>query len=122
MRIASALLLIVVVGQVKAGQDALDEVNAARARRGLLPYVRDAGLTAGAICVADFRAQRLISGHTGNDFRGLPPGVNARVSGCAAWEPHMGWGACCTFERWHYAGAAWSMGRDGRRYMQLFCR
>jgi hypothetical protein len=107
---------------VQAAQDALDEVNAARAARGLRPFVRDNSLTIGAKNVADFRAARMIAGHTGNDFAGLPAGAVASSSGCAAWEPSWGWGACCTYDRYTYAGAAWATGRDGRRYMQIFVR
>jgi hypothetical protein len=107
---------------LRAGSDALAEVNAARAARGLRPFVKDANLTAGAINVADFRAARLIEGHTANDFSGLPLRATASAAGCAAWEPSSGWGACCTYENYTYAGAAWARGRDGRRYMQLFVR
>jgi hypothetical protein len=64
----------------------------------------------------------LIAGHTSNDFQFLEQGVPASAAGCAAWTPDWGWGACCTYERWTYAGAAYSVGRDGRRYMQLFVR
>jgi hypothetical protein len=114
--------LICVAGPLWAGEDALDEVNAARAARGLRPFIKDDDLTAGAINVADFRAARLIAGHTSNDFGGLPEGCRASAAGCAAWEPSWGWGACCTYENYRYAGAAWAMGRDGRRYMHLFVR
>ena len=105
-----------------AGEDALAEVNAARATRGLRPFIKDGALTVGAIKVADFRAARLIPGHTNNDFAGLPAGSSAAAAGCAAWEPSWGWGACCTYDNYTYAGAAWAMGRDGRRYMHLFVR
>jgi hypothetical protein len=105
-----------------AAEDALAEVNAARAARGLRPYVKDDNLTVGAKNVADFRAARLMAGHTGNDFAGLPAGCTAIAAGCAAWEPSWGWGACATYENHTYAGAAWSMGTDGRRYMHLFVR
>jgi len=118
----TVLGILCLTGPSFAGQDALDEVNAARAARGLTPFVKDADLTAGAINVADFRAARLMAGHTGNDFAGLPVGCTANAAGCAAWEPSMGWGACCTYEGYRYAGAAWAMGRDGRRYMQIFVR
>ncbi len=33
-----------------------------------------------------------------------------------------GFGACCSYENWNYAGAAAVIGRDGRRYMHLFVR
>jgi hypothetical protein len=103
--------------------EALDEVNARRAAKGLYPYIRDDGLTRGAANVAAFRAQRRTAGHTSNDFGGLPAGVTATASGCAAWEPSWGWGSCCTDEVGpRYAGAAWVMGSDGRRYMHLFVR
>jgi hypothetical protein len=109
-------------GPSRAGTDALTEVNAARAARGLRPFIKDEELTAGAINVADFRAERLMAGHTSNDFAGLPAGCTAPAAGCAAWEPSFGWGACCTYDNYTYAGAAWAMGRDGRRYMHLFVR
>jgi len=116
------LCFVCMAGSSRAAEDALDEVNAARTARGLRPFIRDDGLTAGAKNVADFRAARLIAGHTGNDFAGLPIGSTASVAGCAAWEPSWGWGACATYDNYAYAGAAWSMGRDGRRYMHLFVR
>jgi hypothetical protein len=107
----------------KAGSaEALDEVNATRAARGLRPFVRDDNLTSAATVCAEFRAARLIEGHTSNDFAALPRGTSATSAGCAAWEPSFGWGACCTYEGYTYAGAAYAMGRDGRRYMHLFVR
>jgi hypothetical protein len=111
-----------VTAPLRAGVDALAEVNATRAAHGLTPFIKDASLTAGAINVADFRAARLLAGHTANDFGGLPTGAVASAAGCAAWESTWGWGACCTYENYTYAGAAWTMGRDGRRYMHLFVR
>ena len=109
--------------QLDGATEALAEVNARRAAKGLYPYVRDDGLTRGAANVAAFRAQRRMAGHTSNDFGGLPVGVTATASGCAAWEPSWGWGSCCTDEVGpRYAGAAWALGSDGRRYMHLFVR
>ena len=103
--------------------EALDEVNAWRAARGLYPFIRDDGLTQGAANVAAFRAQRRMAGHTSNDFGGLPAGATAKASGCAAWAPSLGWGSCCMDDVGpRYAGAAWAMGSDGRRYMHLFVR
>jgi hypothetical protein len=102
--------------------EALDEVNATRAARGLRPYIRDANLTAAATACAEFRAARLIAGHTSNDFAAVPAGTSATSAGCAAWEPGFGWGSCCTYEVYTYAGAAYALGRDGRRYMHLFVR
>ena len=103
-------------------KDALDEVNAARNARGLPPFVKDVDLTSGALNLAQFRAERLIQGHTSNDFKGLPIGTTATAAGCAAWEPDSGWGSCCTYDNYQFAGAAWAMGKDGIRYMHLFVR
>lgn len=102
--------------------DALAEVNAARMRRGLRPFIYDPNLARAAAGCADWRAARLVAGHTSNDFAALPPGVNASSAGCAAWTPDWGWGACCSYENYTYAGAAFTVGRDGRRYMHLFVR
>jgi hypothetical protein len=102
--------------------EALDEVNATRARRGLRPFVRDDSLSKAARAAATFRAERLTQGHTPNDFAFVPAGGQATAAGCAAWEPSWGWGSCCTDENWAVAGAAWVLGRDGRRYMHLFVR
>jgi hypothetical protein len=103
--------------------DALDEVNAARAKRGLKPFVKDAGLTQAASSAAWQRSQRLIRGHLPeSDFAYLPKDVHAKAAGCGAWEPQDGWGACCTYEPYTYAGACWAKGRDGLRYMHIFVR
>jgi hypothetical protein len=102
--------------------DALDEVNAARAARGLRPLLKDDGLTAGAKAVARWRADRLMAGHAPNDFLFLPSGSNATSAGCAAAEPSWGWLSCCYLDNWTYGGAAYVMGSDGRRFMHLFVR
>ncbi len=109
-------------GSSDGAGDALAEVNAARARRGLRPFTYDPGLTTAAMSCARDRASRLIAGHLRNDFAALPPGSFARATGCAAWPPYMGWGSCCTYENYTYAGAAYSIGRDGKRYMHIFVR
>lgn len=101
---------------------ALDEVNATRAARRLPPFKFDANLTLAAEGCAKYRAANLIEGHTRNDFAYLPAGVFAPAAGCAAWPPQYGWGACCTYENWTYAGAAIVIGRDGKRYMHIFVR
>ncbi|MGN6545350.1 MAG: hypothetical protein ACTHK7_09910 [Aureliella sp.] len=102
--------------------DGLDEVNQARARKGLHPFQRDDGLTAAASSCAQIRAFRRIAGHLPNDFKYVPAGTTARAAGCGALEPSWGWGTCCTYENYTFAGAAWVMGSDGRRYMHLFVR
>jgi len=118
----ASVVLLLIASAAQGGTDALDEVNAARARRGLPAFQRDKALTTAASRAADFRAARTIAGHTSNDFGFIPPGTSAAAAGCAAWTPGFGWGSCCTYERWRYAGAAWAMGRDGRRYMHLYVR
>lgn len=109
-------------GGFEGSVEALDEVNAARASRGLPPFTRDPGLTVAARSAAVYRAARHMEGHTPNDFAHLPAGAHATAAGCAAWEPSWGWGSCCAYENWTYAGAAFAVGRDGRRYMHLFVR
>jgi hypothetical protein len=102
---------------------ALQELNAARARRGLYPYTEDPGLTLAAQRAALWRAQRLVAGHTPNDFAFIPRGTFARAAGCAAWPAYLGWGACLTYDVGpRFAGAGWALGRDGRRYMHTFIR
>jgi hypothetical protein len=102
--------------------EALDEVNAVRRNRGLPPYAKDDSLTKAAMSAAQFRAERRMVGHTPNDFSHVPQGSSASAAGCAAWTPDWGWGSCCTYENWSYAGAAYVVGEDGRRYMHLFVR
>lgn len=121
----TVVTLLVMVGgsaRVFADVEALDEVNAVRAKRGLKPFIYDENLYRAAAGCADFRAERLIAGHTSNDFAALPAGASATAAGCAAWEPSWGWGACCTYDNYTYAGAAYTVGRDGRRYMHIFVR
>ena len=107
---------------VAGASECLAEVNAVRAARGLPPFVEDPALTAAARAAADYRAAHRLAGHTRNDFAFLADGVKADAAGCAAWAPDWGWGACCTFEKWKYAGAAWTPGTDNKRYMHLFVR
>jgi hypothetical protein len=120
--VLTTLLAVATVGSAFAGDDALDEANAARAARGLPAFVRDDGLSAAASAAADFRAARRMAGHTSNDFAYVPPGYHADAAGCAAWDPGMGFGACCLYENWTHAGAAFAIGPDGRRYMHLFVK
>lgn len=101
---------------------ALVEVNRARARRGLRPFRHDPLLTIAAERCAKIRAARRIQGHLPNDFKYLPPGTTAKSAGCGALEPSWGWGTCCTYENYTYAGAAMAWGSDGKRYMHLFVR
>ena len=122
MRLLTIALLVLSASTAFGAEDALAEVNAARARRGLPPFIHDPALSAAAASCADHRAQYLIAGHTSNDFNALPRGAHAVASGCAAWPAHLGWGACCTYDGYRYAGAAFAVGPDGRRYMHIFVR
>jgi len=117
------VLFLVVVLQSHLGfaaYDGLVEVNQRRAARGLRPFLRDEQLSRAAAAAADFRAARLMAGHTSSDFAFLPSGASASSAGCAAWPQGMGWGSCCSEDNWRYAGAAYAIGRDGQRYMHLF--
>jgi len=117
------LCLLVLVFQSHPGftaTDAMDEVNRSRAKRGLAPFARDEQLSQAAAACADYRANRLMRGHASSEYDFLPDGAWADAAGCAAWPAELGWGGCCTYENWNYAGAAYEWGRDGQRYMQLF--
>lgn len=103
-------------------KESLAEVNRERARRGLRPFIFDAGLTQGALNLASFRANVLCGGHARSDFAGLPAGAHAAAGGCGALAPSWGWGTCATYDNYTYAGAAFAWGRDGKRYMHLFVR
>lgn len=102
--------------------DAMDEVNQARKARGLTEFRIDPLLVQAAREAALKRASSLIHGHLASDFDCLPPGGQATAAGCGALESSWGWGTCCTYDNYTYAGAAWVMGRDGRRYMHIFVR
>jgi len=102
--------------------DALAEVNAKRAARGLRAFVADPALTEAAKAAAAFRAANRIQGHTSNDFAFLPPGSAAHAAGCAAMEASWGFLSCCQWEGWTFAGAASVTGTDGRVYHHLFVR
>jgi hypothetical protein len=107
---------------VANAQQVLDEVNAARAARGLRPYLLDENLARGATACAIHRARYRMAGHTPNDFGFLPPGTSASAGGCAAWPVGMGWGSCCTYDNYQFAGAGYCVGADGKRYMHIFVR
>jgi hypothetical protein len=106
----------------QGSEDALAEVNAERAKRGLKPLIHDPLLTQAALACAKVRAAHHIHGHLSSDFDYLPAGAQATAAGCGALEPSWGWGTCCTYDNYTYGGAAWVMGSDGRRYMHLFVR
>jgi hypothetical protein len=114
-----AVVFIVAIARAEA-IDALDEVNAARAQRGLRPFARDANLTAGAMQAATIRAAHRVHGHLANDFNCLPPGTTAAAAGCGVEYAGFGWLACCTYENWQSAGAAKARDSSGRWYFHLF--
>lgn len=120
--VISALLLCSICQHSFAGEAALAEVNAARAKRGLPAFVEDPALTVAATKAAAFRAERGIVGHTSNDFQFVPKGARASAAGCAANHWRYGFMSCCRYENWKYAGAAWVMHDDGRMFCHLFVR
>ena len=105
-------------------EEALGEVNEARAKRGLRALILDPLLSRAAYSAAKLRASRGIHGHLPEgDFTCLPPGANADAAGCAALDSSWGWQSCCWDDpQYTHAGAAWVMGNDGRRYMHIFVR
>lgn len=105
----------------ETGADALAQVNAQRAARGLRPFLRDEGLSQAANRCAAFRARHGLFGHTGNDFS-FVVGGGASAAGCAAYPASYGFMACCTYENYTYAGAASVVGADGRSYHHIFVR
>ncbi len=124
MRLA-ILAVLMLTDPVYAADDALDQVNAQRAARGLPAYVRDPNLTAAAMAAADYRAAHLMFGHvpgTPGDFAFLPAGMSTEgvAGGCAAYPAHMGFLACATYDSYTYAGAARTMGADGKMYNHIF--
>lgn len=117
------LLAVAAVALADEPYDAMMELNRIRASKGLRPFIRDEGLTRGAMSAAKFRADRLIKGHTrpaGSDFGFLPRGVSADATGAGGCAPFWGFMACCDDENWRFAGAATCKGADGRLYHHLF--
>lgn len=112
-------LALINTSYAQKAYDGLNEVNTARAQRGLRPYIRDHGLTQAATNAATERARYRIKGHTNNDFK---YSTSARAAGCGAMSPSWGWRTCCTYENYTYAGAAFVIGDDGKRYMHLYVR
>lgn len=105
--------------------DILIVVNEQRSRRGLRPFLRDDGLTAGAWACARYRATYRIRGHVQGgmgDFQFLPAGCNASAAGAGALEPSWGFQACCVDSTAQYAGAASVAGNDGLVYHTIFVR
>ena len=104
--------------------DAMGEVNAKRAAKGLPPLIADPLLSQGAYECAKRRASRHIHGHLPeSDFSCLPAGAHATVGGAGALEDFWGW-ETCAYDSTQYTvgGAAWVRGSDGRRYMSFFGR
>lgn len=103
--------------------DAMDEVNAKRAQKGLPPLQKDPLLSQAAFACAKQRASRNIHGHLESDFAYLPPGGNATVAGCGALDDSWGWETCAYDSRQYtVGGAAWVRGPGGLRFMHFFGR
>lgn len=117
-----SVLALVLLPSLSSGADALDQVNAQRAARGLPAYLRDGGLSLAAENAAQYRAANRLFGHCSNDFAFLPPGSTADAAGCAAHPPSYGFLACAVYDGYQFAGAATIIGRDGLAYHHLFVR
>jgi len=130
-RILSALFILLLAAPSFAANvwDGLAEVNAIRAQNGLPPFIYDPNLARAAAGCVNYRAEFGIKGHItvgrGKQLRVLeydllPQGAFANATGCGT---SFGfWNTCCTYENWTYAGAAWAIGRDGKKYMHIFVR
>jgi hypothetical protein len=126
------ILLKLLVCGVASGQtypdvskDALAELNKQRQQRGLKPYLKDDGLTKAAFAAASYRAKNHIQGHIPGqhgDFAYLPEGSHADAAGAGALTPDWGFATCAMYDSYEFAGAAWCMGNDGRKYCHLFVR
>jgi len=104
--------------------DAMDEVNAKRAMKGLPPLRKDPLLSKAALACAKQRAARNIHGHLPeSDFSYLPSGASATVGGCGALDDSWGW-ETCAYDSLQYTigGAAWVRGPGGLRFMHFFAR
>lgn len=119
--ILTLLLSNACIAQQPAIVDSLEEVNTMRASYGLKPFLWDRHLTAAAMGTARWRAQNLSFGHL-DDFYFVPDGTRADACGCAAYEASFGWLSCCMTSDYQFAGAAYVLGRDGKRYMSLAVR
>ena len=128
-RVREALLIVfltglaaVIVGlsTAHAATDALDEVNAIRAGRGLPAYRRDAALTQAAMSAADYRARYGMHHHTSNDFSFLPAGAWAAGAGCDGSAIRSGWLTCYSESLYPYAGAACAYDANGIKFCHLF--
>ena len=117
-----SLLVLALLPSLSFGADALEQVNAQRASRGLAPYARDGGLSLAAEQAAQYRAANRLFGHCSNDFAFLPPGSSADAAGCAAHPPSYGFLACAVYDGYQFAGAATVIGSDGLAYHHLFVR
>lgn len=119
-KIAGTAAKPIAAKESKSDGSALADLNRQRAARGLKPYIEDPALTQAAEAAAQYRAARGIAGHC-NDFSFLPTGVRATAAGCAANDAHYGFMACCCWENYTYAGAAW-VNVGGRLFCHLFVR
>lgn len=138
------LAILCLCSPLSAATDAMTELNNQRGRVGLFPFIEDAGLTQGAMKCADYRASWGMAGHTGDDFKFLPPGCMHMMSNGwmqekgGAGVSSTGFSACYANypqmlpkEQPHggipgvvgnniYAGAAVAYDNRGQRYCSLF--
>lgn len=107
-------------------KDALDELNAQRAQRGLPPYRRDPALTKAAMKCASTRAKTHVHGHMQggmSDFTCLDAGVPCECTGAEAPGQNYppGFWTCAMYDNYTVAGAARAFDERGEQYMSLFC-
>lgn len=123
--VSSAPVSAEATSQLKGSADAMAEVNAKRASKGLPPLRKDSLLCQAALLVSKQRAARGIHGHLPESDFTYVHQVNgsASVGGCGALEDSWGWETCAyDSPQYSVGGAAWVRGSDGLRYMTFFGR
>lgn len=125
MRLILPAFALLLLGGPAFAADAFADLNAYRERNGLPKFARDEGLSRAAEEIVQFRAARLMRGHTPSDFAFLPRGSGADAAGCND-EPGIpgvhGILACGLNDDHTHAGAAVTTGPDGRVYWHVFYR
>ena len=110
-------VVLVLVLNVTANAEALDEVKLWRSKNDLPVLVEDKKLTLFAQHKAEYRAARLLK-----DSHEGPRRPKGCREGTGEARPSWGWLTCVMEETGKYAGAGVAIGADGDRYMVLVVR
>ena len=113
----------VATGNSQGSENAMTEVNAKRALKGLPALQVDLLLCKAAHDCAKQRAARNIHGHLPESDFSYVHGTSATVGGCGALEDSWGWETCAyDSSQYTVGGAAWVRGPNGLRFMHFFGR